>query len=128
MAAGAKPRVFTFLSAASAEEKQGVLVNLAASLVRVGSDVLLLDACNGAHGIGTRLDVTTGASLLEVVRRERPFEQAVRTTAQNFQFAALTRGIAPDSSDRAGLAEAFSRLRQCADVLIVDAEIGRAHV
>jgi flagellar biosynthesis protein FlhG len=36
MLAGPKPRVYTFLSAASAEEKGAMLVNLAASLSQAG--------------------------------------------------------------------------------------------
>lgn len=123
MTAGARPRVFTFLSAAGPDEKQGMLVNLAASLKRVGSDVLLVDACSPDRGIGRRLGAQPVASLLEVARGERLFEQAVLTTAQGFAYAALTRGVTPDKGDGSALNDVFSRLRQQADVVLADAEL-----
>ena len=123
MAAGVKPRVFTFLSSASPDEKQGMLVNLAASLRRVGSDVMLVDACSPARGIGPRLGAQPPASLLEVARGERLFEHALRITDQGFAYASLTRGVTPDSSDGSALNEVFSRLRQHADVLLADADL-----
>jgi flagellar biosynthesis protein FlhG len=123
MAAGARPRVFTFLSAASPEDKQGVLVNLAASLMRVGSDVILVDACSPTRSIVSRLGDQPAASLLEVARGERRIEQAVRMAQQGFQYAVLTRGVSPDHRDESALNEVFSRLRQHADVLMADAEL-----
>lgn len=123
MTAGVKPRVFTFLSAAGAEEKQGMLVNLAASLMRVGSDVLLVDACSPSRGVGRRLGSQPAASLLEVARGERLFEQAIRVTEQGFRYASLTRGVTPERRDGSALNEVFSRLQQRNDVLLADAEL-----
>jgi flagellar biosynthesis protein FlhG len=123
MAAGARSRVFTFLSAASPEEKQGVMVNLAASLMRVGSDVIVVDACSPARGIVSRLGDLPTASLLEVARGERGIEQAVRMAQQGFQYAALTRGVSPDRRDGSALNDVFTRLQQHVDVLMADAEL-----
>jgi flagellar biosynthesis protein FlhG len=123
MAAGVRPRVFTFLSAASPEEKQGVLVNLAASLMRVGSDVMVVDACSPARGIVSRLGAQPAASLLEVARGERNIEQAIRMAQQGYQYAALTGGVSPERSDADALNEVFARLQRHVDVLMADAEL-----
>src|SRR3990167_1854851 len=75
MLAGSKPRVFTFLSATSDEDKSAMLVNLGASLARVGSAVLLLDASAGSRGVASRLDAARGATLVQVARRERTLDE-----------------------------------------------------
>lgn len=123
MTAGVKPRVFTLVSAAGVEEKHGLLVNLAASLMLIGSDVLLVDACSSARGISRCMDAQPAATLLEVARSERLFEQVTRMTEQGFGFATLSRAIAPERRDGSALNDVFSRLLQCADVLLADAEL-----
>ncbi|MDB5838362.1 MAG: putative Antiactivator of flagellar biosynthesis FleN [Herminiimonas sp.] len=127
MVAGPKPRLCTFLSAASPEDRQAMLVNLAASLARAGSDVLLFDACAGGRGIAARLDGAQGAmhaaSLLEAARGVRPLEQVTQPSGQGFGYAALTRGAAPGPADAERLANAFERLAGVADVLLADAEL-----
>src|SRR3569832_2827532 len=111
MVAGPKPRIITFLSAASPEENGATLANLAASLVRAGSDVLLRDATSGARGIASKLGVPHAATLMEVSRGERTLEQATRATAQEFSVATLTRGqlqaVNADARQSAALASLF---------------------
>jgi len=128
MVAGPKPRIITFLSAASPEEKGATLANLAASLVRAGSDVLLLDATSGARGIASKLGVPHAATLMEVARGERTLEQATRATAQEFSVATLTRGplqaVNADARQSAALANLFHKLAGDTDVMMVDAELG----
>ncbi len=124
MAAGVKPRVFTFLSAAKPEEKQSMLINLAASLMRVGSDVMVVDACSSGSGMVSQMDIRPVASLLEVARGERAIEEAIHATSAGFQYAALTRGRSPSNMEGSALNAVFARLQQYADVLMVDAELG----
>ena len=123
MAAGAKSRVFTLLSAATPDEKQGMLINLAASLMRVGSDVVVVDACSSARGIVSRMGARTAASLLEVARGQRPLDQALHSSSAGFQYVALTRGTSPSQADGEALNASFKRLQQCADIVMVDAEL-----
>lgn len=128
MLAGPKPRIFTFLSATSDEDKSAMLVNLGASLVRAGSEVLLLDASPMAGGVSARLNATRGATLLEVARQERALNEVVQTVPQGFGVAALTHGslrAATQDQDQARrLANTFGVLARQSDIVVIDAELG----
>lgn len=127
MLAGPKPRIFTFLSATSIAEKSAMLVNLGASLAAGGSAVVLLDACASDNGIARRMGVELPATLLDVARQRRAFDQAVQAMPQGFTLAALTAGslysALYDADQRRRLANAFGVLASQSDVLIVDAEL-----
>lgn len=120
MLAGAKPRVFTFLSATSEEEKSAMLVNLGASLARVGSDVVLLDANSGSRGIASRLEAPRGASLLQVARRERKLEEALQAMPQGFNLARLSHGAFRSREEMTILGSVFGALADKADVVVID--------
>lgn len=127
MLAGPKPRVFTFLSATPDEEKSAMLVNLGASLVRAGSDVLLLDANTSAHGVAVRLDAARGVSLMDVARQERALSEVVQAMPQGFGVARLTRDAqraALQNRDQARrLANTFDVLAKQSDIVVIDAEL-----
>ncbi|WP_151636361.1 MinD/ParA family ATP-binding protein [Noviherbaspirillum aerium] len=129
MLAGPKPRVFTFLSAASAEEKGAMLVNLGASLAQAGRDVLLFDACVASEGIASRLSGLRGSSLLQAAQQERAFDDVMHSMPQGFSVAALKRGMQklPETgSDGARhLDDAFDVLAKRADIVVVDAELDK---
>jgi flagellar biosynthesis protein FlhG len=129
MLAGPKPRVVTFLSAAPGEERGAMLVNLGASLAQAGRNVLLLDACASAEGIADRLDASRCATLSQVARQERALDEAVQAMPQGFQVAALARGPQrmeqPDAPQARRLANAFGVLASRADIVMVDAELGK---
>lgn len=128
MLAGPKPRIFTFLSATPDEEKSAMLVNLGASLVRAGSEVLLLDASSSANGVAARLGVARGASLVEVARQERALNEVVQVVSQGFGVARLTHGTlraATQDQDQARrLANTFGVLAKQSDIVVIDAELG----
>jgi len=128
MVAGPRPRIISFLSAATPEEKGAMLANLAASLVRAGSEVLLLDATPGARGIASKLGAPHGATLMEVARGERDFAHATHAAPQEFCVATLTRGplqaVGAETRHAAALAELFQRLASGTDVMMIDAELG----
>lgn len=121
MAAGVKPRVFTFLSAASPDDKQGMLVNLAASLTRVGSDVMVVDACRSGRSITHRMGIHAEATLAEVASGERALAQALHATQPGFQYAVL--GGSSAKADGASLNAVFAELQRHADVVLTDAEL-----
>jgi len=129
MLAGPKPRVFTFLSAASGDEKGAMLVNLGASLAQAGRDVLLLDACAAADGIASRLDVVRGATLMQVARQERQLDDVIQQMPQGFGVAALKRGTQRTAEKNAEqlhrLDEAFGVLAKRADIVVVDADLDK---
>jgi len=129
MLAGPKPRVFTFLSAASADEKGAMLVNLGASLARAGRDVLLFDACIASEGISARLDAVRGATLLQVARQERALDDVIQPMPQGFGVASLVRGpqraAVQDALQVRRMANAFGVLATRSDIVLVDAELDR---
>jgi flagellar biosynthesis protein FlhG len=133
MLAGPRPRVFSFLSALPDEEKNAVLMNLGASLVRSGSNVVLLDARAGSGGIASRLDAPRRASLLEVACQERKMDEVVQAMPQGFNIARLTQatsrsrqqlqGAAQDDLLMRRLNEAFAELAKENDIVVVDGEL-----
>lgn len=127
MLAGPKPRIITFLSAASAEEKGAMLVNLGASLVQAGRDVLLVDACIASEGIAGRLEAVQGATLLQVARQERALEEVVQAMPQGIGIAAMMRrnqrSVVLDPEQMRRVAIAFDRLAAHSDIVMVDAEL-----
>jgi flagellar biosynthesis protein FlhG len=129
MLAGPKPRVYTFLSAASPEEKGTMLVNLGASLVQAGRDVLLVDASLASEGIASRLNALRGATLTQVARQERTLEDVIQQMPQGFGVAALKRGPQRSAVKDAELAkrmdDAFGQLAMRADIVVVDAELDK---
>lgn len=127
MLAGPKPRVFTFLSAASADEKGAMLVNLGASLAQAGREVLLLDACLVREGISARLDAVRGATLQQVARQERALDDMIQPMPQGFGVASLARGpqrmAALEAAQSRRIANAFRVLAVRSDIVLVDAEL-----
>ncbi|GAB3537531.1 flagellar biosynthesis protein FlhG [Noviherbaspirillum agri] len=128
MLAGPKPRVITFLSAASGEEKNAMLVNLGASMAQGGRDVLLLDACLASEGVSTRMNVSRGSTLLQVARRERSLDDVMVSMPQGFSIAALKRNaqrLDMTGEQARGLHDAFDVLATRADIVVVDAELDK---
>lgn len=125
--AGPRPRIFTFLSTTSVAEKSTMLVNLGASLAECGRDVVLLDACASEQGIVRRMGADVSATLLDVSRQHRAFDQAVQMMPQGFRLASLTvgsrRAMTTDVNQVRRLSNTFHVLAAQADVVIVDAEL-----
>lgn len=126
MLSGPKPRIVTFLSALADEEKSAMLVNLGASLVQAGSDVLLVDARTNT-GIASQMGGTSGGSILDVARGQRAAEQVIRAMPQGFGLATLVRGgiaskpATPD--DYPQLASVFGEIAEKTGVVLVDGEL-----
>ena len=127
MLAGPKPRIVSVLSALSVEEKSATLVNLAASLARAGSDVLLFDACSATNGLAQRLGVARVATLMQVARQERGLNEVIQKTTQGFGVGTMTResmqGMPQNVDQARRLSNAFSVLATQSDVVVVDAEL-----
>ena len=134
MLAGPRPRVVTFLCATAQDDKGAMLVNLGASLVRAGNDVLVVDACSEEYGVAQRLGVDRGASLLSVARQECALNQAIRQVPQGFGVVSMLRGphsaggqaqrrANPDEARR--LASTFDVLVKQSGIVIVDGEVDR---
>lgn len=135
MLAGPKPRVFTFLSALPDQEKNAMLVNLGASLVRTGSDVLLLDGRANAGGIASQLGMHRGATLLEIARQEKTAADAMHAAPQGFNVARLAQATMQartqlhsaqhDAGQRQRLSHAFTTLAKQNDIVVIDGELNK---
>ena len=130
MLAGPRPRIVSVVSAVSAAEKSSTLLNLAASLTRAGSDVLLLDACSADNGLAQRLGAARAATLVQVARQERGLNEVVQMTPQGFAVATLTReslkAVLQDVDQSRRLANAFGVLAGQSDIMLIDAELDAA--
>jgi flagellar biosynthesis protein FlhG len=128
MLAGTKPRIVTFLAARAQDEKGAMLVNLGASLVRVGSDVLLVDACRTTPGVATRLGLVGGATLLGVARQQCALNEVIQQVPQGFGVVSMLpsderfAGGATDIDEARRLARVFDILVKQTGLVIVDGE------
>ena len=127
MLAGPKPRIISLVSAVGVAEKSGVLLNLASSLTRAGSDVLVLDACVPTNALAQRLGVARAATLIQVARQECGLNQVTQRTSQGFSVATLAREnlkqALQDADQARRLATAFGVLAGQCDIMLVDAEL-----
>ena len=127
MLAGPKPRIISLVSAVGSAEKASVLLNLASSLTRAGSAVLLLDACSPSNALAQRLGVARAATLIQVARQERGLNEVAQRTAQGFSVATLAReslkASLQDADQARRLANAFGVLAGQSDIMLVDAEL-----
>ncbi|NMM28505.1 MAG: MinD/ParA family protein [Glaciimonas sp.] len=127
MLAGPKPRIITFLSATDREDKSAMLVNLGASLVGAGSDVLLLDACIESTGIGPWLGLPNGVTLLDAARKKCDIAEIIKPMAQGFGLARLASerfySGKYDPDEVSNVANTFDALVTQSDVVVVDGEL-----
>lgn len=122
MLAKPAPRVLTFLSAKPGPEKNAMLVNLAASLERTGSSVLLLDACP-IKGVGSGLDRARRGTLLQVANGERRFDEVALVMPQGFSMAVMARKQL-DTMETSHMDVLFRQLAMTNDLVMVDADLG----
>jgi flagellar biosynthesis protein FlhG len=124
MLAGPKPRIVTFLSATAQDDRGAMLVNLGASLVQSGNDVLIVDACERDYGVAQRLGVNRGPGLLQVARQECALNQVIHPVPQGFSVVKMNAGATGDDARR--LANTFDVLvkQSSGSIVIVDAEFG----
>ena len=123
MLAGPKPRIVTFLSATAQDDKGAMLVNLGASLVQSGNDVMIVDACARDYGVAQRLGVDSAPGLLQVARQECALNQVVQAVPQGFSVVSM--GGSPRNGDDARrLANTFDVLvkQSAGSIIIVDGE------
>lgn len=127
MLAGPKPRIVTFLSTMQGEEKNAMLVNLGASLIGAGCDVLLVDANTAPRGIAAQLGATGVPTLQQVARQECALDQVVHHVSQGLGIVTMARGIgrsfSPPQEEARRLSHAFDLLVKQSGVVVVDGEL-----
>lgn len=128
MLAGPRPRIYTFVSAIPDEDRNGVLINLGASLAGVGSTVLMVDARLATRSLSAQVNPGPARpTLLQAARGECAFEEAVAETQQGFWMTTLTRTRPSTRRQRSAqkvvLDHAFADFASEIDVVLVDAEL-----
>jgi flagellar biosynthesis protein FlhG len=126
MLSGPKPRIVTFLSATPSDDKGAMLVNLGASLVQSGNDVMIVDACEHDYGVAQRLGVDRGPSLVQVARQECALNQVIHPVPQGFSVVKMGQAAAhaQAADDVRRLAKTFDVLvkQSAGSIVIVDGE------
>jgi flagellar biosynthesis protein FlhG len=127
--AGPRPRVFTFLSVTPDASKSATLINLAATLARSGNDVLLADARAKYRGISGALDLPYCVSLMDVARKKRALNEAIRPMPQGFSVALMRhenridQDACQDGKILQQLDACFELLGKQTDMLLIDGEL-----
>ena len=119
--------VYAFLSVEPSFEKATTLLNLGASLQKVGKDVLVVDASTGQHSLSSLMGVPQNKTLLDGVRLGKNIAEGVRPMPEGFGLATLMRdarhrGVVSEA-DRSKLDSAINLLMKTHDVILVDAEL-----
>ncbi|MEQ1600911.1 MAG: MotR [Methylophilaceae bacterium] len=128
--AGPQPRVVSILSATNSGDKSRTLSNLAVSLRRNGSDVLVVNAATNAHEVLKQYGINGLPSLMAVAQKKRVMEEAILLSPQGFYVAnlmanhQLTTGL--DAAASHALNKIFESLAHHYDVVLVDAELTAA--
>lgn len=123
-------RIITLTSGRRGAGKTAALINLAAALTRRGKQVMLLDEHQGRHGVVEQMGLTPRYDLTHVLRREQRLEQVMLKGSEGILVVSAGKCVQELAQSPAAaqesLVEAFSRLAQPVDVLLVDAEAGVA--
>jgi flagellar biosynthesis protein FlhG len=125
--AGPQPRVVSILSATDAGDKSRTLSNLAVSICRHGSDVLVVNAASNTHDVLKQYGINGLPTLMAVAREKCVIEEAILLSEQGFYVAnlmtshQLSTGL--DVEHGSALNRTFESLAHHYDVVLVDAEL-----
>jgi flagellar biosynthesis protein FlhG len=123
-------RIYTFLSTLPHQNKNHVLFNLAASLSRSGSAVMLLDTTCSHEGVGNyQPQEYASATLVQVARNEYAVDDAFYRVPQGFDVMRMADSageIEEGESFRKWLDLSFESAALEADVVLIDAAPDRA--
>ncbi len=108
--AGQRSRQLCFLSAVSAAQKNAVLLNLAAALVRAGNEVHVLDASLSAQGIGSCAAPALQHTLWDVAQQGASLQDAVREHELGIYLSRLSAQALAQLPSQAGEREKLSRV------------------
>ena len=120
-------RQLAFLSALAPAQKNAVLLNLAAALVRAGSEVPLLDASQSEQGIGSHARPALQASLLDVAQHGGALEAANPEHDQGIRLCRLSMqalsGLPSDGAALQGLSRLLRELSPQANFWLLDLDL-----
>ena len=121
-------RIYTFSSTVPSEQKNHVLFNLAASLSRSGSSVMVLDATCSREGVGHfQSKDYASATLADVVRNERTIQDVFYQVPQGFNLVCMAEHASEirNASFRSWLDASFESASEESDVVLIDSRLGQ---
>jgi flagellar biosynthesis protein FlhG len=120
-------RQLIFLSALSTAQKNAVLLNLAAALVRGGSEVQLLDASLSEQGISSRAAPALRTSLWEMAQTGEAMEVGIRELDQGIRLSKLSaqpvNKLIQNPSDAEPLRNLLREMSPAANFWLIDSDI-----
>lgn len=127
MLGAGKNRTVSFLSALPAQQKNTVLLNLAAALVQKGSDVHLLDASHSAQGISATSAAPLKVSLLDVAKHNADPSKAIHQHGQGIQISKLSgipiNSLSQQDASLNSLAQTLQTLASDNGICLIDIEL-----
>jgi flagellar biosynthesis protein FlhG len=122
-----KLRVFTFLSALPAEERNGTLINLSATFVKKGKNTLMVDAKSSSSTLSAWLNLKSDQTLLEVARHQRTMDAVIKVVSPGLSITKVA-NIIPKSlglpqSGYRELSKVFDQAANRSDMVVVDCEL-----
>lgn len=116
---------------AGAGASSGAVINLAAALVEIGRDVLILDDKPGAQGVTAALGLAPRFDLEDVIRRKRDLDEVIVRGPAGLRILPFARGARSlaqmPAAEQQRLVERCGRLGFPVDTLLVDSSPGGAH-
>lgn len=129
--AGPKPRIVSILSATTAGDKPRTLSNLAVSLRRHGSDVLVVNAATDSRDALHQYGISGIPTLVAVAQKKHALEEAILLSEQGFSVANLMSNkqlrTSLGTKFNSELNSLFESLASHYEVVLVDAELTESH-
>lgn len=116
-------RIVTLLSAVEPDERETLVISLAASLAHFGQRVVLLDASNCQGRIAKRLGATSEHTLLDVAAETGTLSRALRAPMQGLQFIELSRGRRIGSAAEKRIEALLEQIMGQCDVMLITTEL-----
>ncbi len=119
-------RVVTLLSAVEPDERDTLVINLAASLAHFGQSVVLMDGSNAQGRIAKRLGVRSQCTLMDVAADACTLASAIHSPMKGLGFIDMSRGQRIRGAEKR-LEMAVEQLTSHCDVLLVTTELNAEH-
>lgn len=122
-----KQKVLTVLSVLPDAERNGMLINLAASFAKQGKNTLMVDAKPSASSLSAWLNLKSDQTLLDVARQQRTMDAVIKQVSPRLSITKVAHGMQrtlglPTAGYRE-LSKVFDMAASRSDLVVVDCEL-----